>query len=71
MGSVVWIEVGTRCDECGGSGVLPDRSCWLCFGEGRVVSVLTMEEFRRFAGVRVDCGHIAEMPWRAANAASH
>ena len=59
------VELGVRCDECGGDGAVPvrrrgrrgahaalthrSRRCPVCFGEGEVISVLTLTEFSALA----------------------
>lgn len=45
------VELGVPCDECGGSGELPDGECSICFGEGTVSQFVTIGEFREGAGI--------------------
>lgn len=53
VAAVERVQVGWLCDECGGSGVLPDRKCPMCRGAGStMVQTITRAEFQRLAATR-------------------
>jgi DnaJ-class molecular chaperone len=45
------VELGQPCDECGGSGELPQGECPICFGDGYSPQFLTLDELRLLTGV--------------------
>lgn len=40
------VELGSRCDECGGDGRLPNGKCPMCHGCGEIVWIMSLAEFR-------------------------
>jgi hypothetical protein len=46
---VEWVEVGRACDECLGTGELLVGVCGICPGDGYLIRVVTLAEFRALA----------------------